>query len=92
MKITLKVIPSSSKDRVEGWMGERLKVKVKAPPEKGKANQAVIRLLQKFLDLPKGSITLESGQTSSNKTIYISNDIENMVKEKLRKYYGVVTK
>lgn len=73
MKLSIKVIPSSSKDCIAGWLEDTLKVKVKAPPEKGKANKAVIKVLEKHLDLPKGSITINSGQTSCNKIIEISN-------------------
>ena len=73
MKLQIKVIPSSSKDCFAGWLEETLKVKVKAAPEKGKANKAVIKFLEKSLDLPKGSVNIISGLTSSRKIIEISN-------------------
>ncbi|MFV2005679.1 MAG: DUF167 domain-containing protein [Gammaproteobacteria bacterium] len=47
MKLHIKVIPSSSKDCIAGWLEDTLKVKVKAPSEKGKANKSVIKILEK---------------------------------------------
>ncbi|WP_457678072.1 DUF167 domain-containing protein [Thermovibrio sp.] len=49
----------------------RLKVKVTAPPEKGKANEALIELLSKRLKVPKRSISIVSGQTSRVKRVFI---------------------
>ncbi len=40
-RLSLKVVPGSSRDEIVGWLGDSLKVKVKAPPEKGRANEAV---------------------------------------------------
>ena len=83
MKIKLKVVPSSSRDSIESWMGEQLKIKVKAPPEKGKANKAVIKRLEKTLELDKGSIEITSGATSSSKTIEINYEDSNRIGTKL---------
>jgi hypothetical protein len=86
MKIKLKVIPSSSKNCTAGWLEDTLKIKVQAPPEKGKANKAVIKLLEKTLELKKGSVTLVSGLTSCQKIVEISDidgDIINQQLEKL---------
>ena len=83
MKLQIKVIPSSSKDCIAGWLEDTLKVKVKAPPEKGKANKAVIKTLEKSLDLPKGSISISSGTTSTRKIIEINGVDENSINKKL---------
>lgn len=83
MKLQVKVIPSSSQDGIAGWLEDTLKVKVKAPPEKGKANKAVIKLLEKTLDLGKGSIEISSGTTSTRKTIEIACDNEHIITKKL---------
>ena len=64
-------------------MGEQLRIKVKAPPEKGKANKAVINLLEKALKLDKGSIEITSGATSSRKTIEINCEDNNRIEIKL---------
>ena len=83
MKLQIKVIPSSSKDCIAGWLQDTLKVKVKAPPDKGKANKAVIKTLEKTLELPKGSITIISGTTSTRKTIELDGVDENSINKKL---------
>ena len=83
MKLRIKVIPSSSKDSIAGWLEYSLKIKVKAPPEKGKANKAVIKVLGKSLSLPKGSVNIESGLTSCKKIIEINAVDDNIITNKL---------
>jgi uncharacterized protein (TIGR00251 family) len=51
VKLYIKVIPSSSKDCIAGWLEDTLKVKVTAPADKGKANKAIIKVLEKSLEL-----------------------------------------
>ena len=89
MKLQIKVIPSSSKNCVVGWLEDTLKIKVKAPPDKGKANKAVISLLEKTLALPRGSIKINRGQTSCIKIIHINeagnDDIKNKIAQILIK-------
>lgn len=70
-RISVKVVPSSSRDVVVGWLGESLKIKVKAPPEKGKANVAVITLLAATLCIDQGLIEVVSGQSSPTKVLSI---------------------
>ena len=83
MKLPVKVIPSSSKDIIAGWRDDTLKVKVKAPPEKGKANKAVIKALEKILDIPKGSIKIISGKKSTRKIIEINCADDYFISKKL---------
>ncbi len=85
MKLRVKVIPSSSKDCIVGWLEDTLKIKVKAPPEKGKANKAVIKLLEKQLALAKGSISISSGNTSEKKVIEINSADGDIIMERLGK-------
>jgi len=83
VKLKIKVIPSSSKDCIAGWLQDTLKVKVKAPPEKGKANKAVIKILEKSLALPKGSVNIASGSTSCHKIIEINTNDDTDTNKKL---------
>lgn len=76
-ELRVRVQPGASKDAIEG-RGEDsagqafLKVRVRAAPEKGKANAAVERLLAKGLGLPKSAVSVEKGETQRIKTVRIS--------------------
>jgi uncharacterized protein (TIGR00251 family) len=59
--------PRSRKNMLAGWHAGRLKVCVTQAPEKGKANQAIIKLLVKTLDLRRSQVELVSGETSPQK-------------------------
>ena len=71
MKIQVKVKARAKQERVEKIAEGEYKVWVRAVPEKGKANEAVIEVLSEFLDAPKSSISLVSGQTSSQKVFEV---------------------
>ncbi|MDI6734766.1 MAG: DUF167 domain-containing protein [bacterium] len=76
-KFKIKVIPKSSKDEIligeAGSPGNRLvKIKVTAAPTKGKANEAVIKLLSRELGLKKSQIAIVSGETSRIKIIELN--------------------
>ena len=40
-KVAVKVVPRASRDEVVGWLGDRLKIKIAAPPQDGRANDAL---------------------------------------------------
>jgi len=71
-EIQIKVVPGSSRDELVGWLGDALKVKVSAPPEKGKANKSIIALISKSLGISKNQISIVSGTTSALKTLAIT--------------------
>ena len=59
------------RDVVQGIHAGMLRVCVTAPPEKGKANQAIVALLAKVLGVSRSSIELVSGATSPRKRLLI---------------------
>ena len=74
--LSLRLTPKSSKDALEGIEaladGRRvLKARVRAVPEDGKANLALLRLLADQLGLPIRALTLASGATGRTKVIRI---------------------
>ena len=69
--ISLKVVSGRSRDEVVGWLGDSLKVKVKAPPEKGRANEAVVVLLAERLGIDPSSIAVVSGHGSPAKIVAV---------------------
>jgi hypothetical protein len=69
----VKVVPGASRDAIAGWLGEALKVRVRAAPERGKANAAVEALVARALRVPRRSVRVASGQTSPHKVLEISD-------------------
>lgn len=69
--IVIKLTPKSHRNEIVGWEGDELKVRVRAVPEKGKANEALLSLLAESLDVPQSCLTLLSGATSRHKRVLI---------------------
>ena len=57
-RVKIKLIPRSSKNLIVGKENDVIRIKVTAPPVGGKANKALIALLSKKLDLPKGNLEI----------------------------------
>lgn len=83
MQLRVKVVPGASRNEAAGWLGEEFKIRVSAPPEGGRANKAVIQLLAKLLDIPRGKISIVSGATSTHKTVEIEGVTEKELRTKL---------
>jgi len=68
-----KIVPGSSgQTRICGLLDNMLKVKISAAPEKGKANQCLIKFLAKHLGVKKNAISIISGTTSPVKHVMVS--------------------
>lgn len=71
MKIKIYVQPNASHSQIVGLHAGALKIKIKAPPVDGEANEEVIRFLSEFLKIPQKKISLKHGQTGRNKLVEI---------------------
>ncbi|MBI4222204.1 MAG: DUF167 domain-containing protein [Planctomycetes bacterium] len=71
MILSIRTQPGSSKNRIIGEYGGRLKLAVTAAPEKGRANKAVIELLADTLHISESSIHIISGESSRDKRLMI---------------------
>jgi uncharacterized protein (TIGR00251 family) len=80
-RLSLKVVPGSSRDEIVGWLGDSLKVKVKAPPEKGRANEAVIALLADRLGIDASSIAVVSGHGSPAKVVAVEGMDDETIRQ-----------
>ncbi|MCC6369068.1 MAG: YggU family protein [Bryobacterales bacterium] len=70
--LRIKVIPKSSRTEMAGEMADgTLKVRVAAPPEKGKANAELCAFLAKHYGVPRGRVAILSGETSPLKHVRI---------------------
>lgn len=75
----VRLTPKGGRDAVEGWQqasdgSEHLKARVRAVPEDGKANAALIALLASELAIPKSAIRIAAGATSRLKRVEIAGD------------------
>lgn len=84
--LNIHLMPNASKDEIIGTDNHanktnHLKVKVRAVPEKGKANKALCRLLAKYFKLPKSSLEVISGHKSRTKRVLIREASEDFEKK-----------
>ena len=70
MKIQVKVKPNSRTEEVS-HEGNNFVVRVKEPPQEGRANEAVIKLLAGHFGVPQSQVKILSGFKSKNKVIQI---------------------
>lgn len=71
LTIRIKAVPGASRDSIAGMLGDRVKVRVSAPPEGGKANKAIVKLFAHALGCKPGQVSIASGHTNPEKTIAI---------------------
>lgn len=72
MKYTIKIQPNAKKNEIIETKNDFLKIKIKAIPEHGKANQELIKFLSKYFKVPKSNIEIIKGQNTRNKIIEIN--------------------
>lgn len=71
VQLQLKVKPGGRADRLIGPHGGALKLEVRAAPERGRANDAVERLLAERLDLGRAEVTVVAGSTGRDKLVLL---------------------
>ncbi len=78
-----KIVPGSSgQTRICGLLDGMLKVKVSAAPERGKANQCLLKFLAKQLGVKKNAVSIISGKTSPVKHVQVMGiSAETLVKK-----------
>ncbi len=81
--IRLHVQPGAGKTAVVGRHGDAVKVRVAAPPEGGRANDAVVALVAASFDVKLAAVTLLSGQSSRAKRVQIEGIAEAEVERLL---------
>ena len=71
-RLRLRVSPGASRPGVVGRHGAAWKIRVAAPPEDGRANEAVTTLLASVLGVPRNTVVLRSGHGSRDKTVELA--------------------
>ncbi len=81
--VRVKAVPGAKREQIAGVLGDRLKVKVSAPAEGGKANAAICALLAAALGVKKSDVSVETGATNPEKVVRVigvgAGDAERML-------------
>jgi uncharacterized protein (TIGR00251 family) len=87
-RVRLRVSPGAKSAQVVGRHGEAWKVRVAAPPEGGRANDAVVRLLAETLSLPRDAVTLVSGHGARDKIVQLAGLDPTQIERRLSSAAG----
>jgi len=84
--VHVRMTPKAAFDRIDGVETRDdgkmvLRVRVRAVPENGKANNALLKLVGKSLSLPGGKLSLVAGQKSRIKRIVVSGDGRDLARQ-----------
>jgi uncharacterized protein len=79
LRLDIHVQPGGSRNELCGQHGDSLKVKVKARPVEGAANQAVREFFAELFEIPKSSVTILKGDRSRTKSILLGGDTEKLL-------------
>ena len=84
----VKVHPRARKSAITGVVGDALNLALTAPPVEGRANEACVKFLAEFLNVPRSSVTIAAGESSRQKLIRIAGLRAAQVEDKLRAVLG----
>ena len=88
-RLEIRVTPNAGRSEITGWKDGALRVKIAAPPEKGKGNKELIDFLSRALGIRKSAITIVAGRTGRNKTIAVEGmnreEIINKIQDTMTK-------
>jgi uncharacterized protein len=87
-RLRLRVSPGARSAHVVGRRGDAWKVRVAAPPEGGRANEALVRLLAEALSLPRDAVTLVSGHGARDKIVRLDGLDQTQVERRLTSAAG----
>jgi uncharacterized protein (TIGR00251 family) len=83
VSLTLTIAPRSGRDEIVGLAGDALKIRLKAPPVEGRANEALLDFLAKRLALPRSALAISAGATGRRKVVQVSGLTAEAVTQRL---------
>ena len=82
-KISLRVYPNATRNELVGFVDGVWRVRISAPPIKGKANRELIAFLSQLLGVSQGTLTILKGHTTRNKVVAIEGLSQEEVTKRL---------
>lgn len=81
--ITVKATPRANKNEIAGADADWLRVRLKAPPVDGKANEALVKFFAELFSVAKNAVSIISGDTSRLKRVHIAGITATIAQSKL---------
>ncbi|MDR2674099.1 MAG: DUF167 domain-containing protein [Opitutaceae bacterium] len=82
-KLAIRAVPNAPRNEIAGWLGDALKVKVRAPALEGRANDELCAFVAASLGLPRRAVTVATGEKSRRKLLQITGLALDAVKSRL---------
>lgn len=82
-RLRLRVSPGSGRAAIVGRHGDGWKVRVTEPPEHGRANEAVVRLLAAALAVPRDAVAIVSGHSGRDKIVELTGVGPTLIERRL---------
>lgn len=87
-RLAVKLTPGASADRIDGWDVDAegrpvLKVRVRARPVEGEANEALVKMLARALGVAKSAVSVQRGGQSRTKILEVAGLSEDEAKSRL---------
>jgi uncharacterized protein (TIGR00251 family) len=80
VRLAIKAVPGARRDEIVGPLGDRLKVRVSAPPEGGRANAAICALVASALGVRTADVRVVAGHGRAEKVLEIDGVNEEAVR------------
>jgi uncharacterized protein len=87
-RLWIRVSPGAARSTVVGRHGGGWKVRVAAPPERGKANDALLDLISATLDIPRADVAVVGGASSRDKIVSLRGVDESKAQARLEAAAG----
>ncbi len=84
-RIRVKVTPGAERTELVGRHGEAWRIRVASAPERGRANDAALRLLAETLSLPRRNLSVVAGHTGREKLVAADGITAEEAESRLRK-------
>jgi len=84
VRLSVRVVPGARRSEVVGRVGEAWKLRVAAPPERGRANGELVALLARTLRVPRSSVRVARGHTTGQKLV----EVQHLTREEAEQRLG----
>jgi uncharacterized protein (TIGR00251 family) len=80
IRIAIKAVPGARRSWIAGVLGDRLKVRISAPPEEGRANDGICRTIASALGVRVAQVRVVAGHARAEKIVEIEGSTPDAVR------------